>query len=328
VGAPDRPDRDYGALATPRREEGAVRRPRAWTAAALLLLALLPACGGDPAAEPLPGTPGPGAALRLVSYDFRENQILVEVYAVAARRAGVPVEVTHGVGTREVVAPALAQGVVDAVVDYTGTALAFARPDAAPARRTPEELHAVLERTLGGRGVTALRAAEAEDQNGFVVTTAFAGERGVTTLSDLAPLAAGLRFGGPPECPERPFCLPGLQQVYGLEFAEVRAVPSRAATAEALIAGQIDVGMLETTDARLSDSSLVLLEDDRGLQPHEEVVPLVRTAALERWGAPLRAAFDDVSARLTTADLVRLNRAVEVRGLTPAEAAERWWEQQ
>jgi osmoprotectant transport system substrate-binding protein len=290
------------------------------------VLALLPACGGDPETAPTPGTTSPAAALRFASYDFRENQILVEVYAEAARRAGVPVEVEHGVGTREVVSPALAQGVVDAVVDYTGTALSFARPDAAPARRTPEELHAALELTLGARGVTVLRAAEAEDKNGFVVTTAFAGDHAVTTLSDLVPLAPELRFGGPPECPERPFCLPGLQQVYGLEFAEVRAMPSRAATAEALHGGQIDVGMLETTDARLSGSSLVLLGDDRGLQPHENVVPLVRTEALERWGDRLRTALEDVSARLTTQDLVRLNRAVEIQGLTPAEAAARWWD--
>ena len=50
---------------------------------------------------------------------------------------------------------------------------------------------------------------EAEDQNGFAVTTAFAAEHGVGTLSDLADLAPELTFGGPPECPDRPFCLPG-----------------------------------------------------------------------------------------------------------------------
>ena len=262
----------------------------------------------------------------MASYDFNENQTLVEVYAEGARRAGVPVTVEHGIGTREIVSPALEQGLVDVVIDYTGTALSFARPDAAPAERPPEEVHAALERTLFTRGVTVLAAAEAQDQNGFAVTRAFAGEHDVTSLSDLAPIASELSFGGPPECPERPFCLLGLRQVYGLEFADVQAMPSRAATAEALRAGQIDVGMLETTDPRLAVRSLILLADDRGLQPPENVVPLVRTDALDRWGDRLRTALDEVSARLTTEDLVQLNRVVEVEGLSSAEAAARWWE--
>jgi osmoprotectant transport system substrate-binding protein len=214
---------------------------------------------------------------------------------------------------------------VDVVIDYMGTALAFARPSEPTGQRTPEEVHRALERTLFTRGITVLAAADAADQNGFAVTRAMAGEHDLTALSDLAPLAGGLRFGGPPECPERPFCLLGLQQVYGLHFAEVLSMPSRAATADALRAGQIDVGMLETTNPRLAISGLILLDDDRGLQPHENVVPLVRTDAIERWGDKLRTAFDEVSARLTTEDLVQLNRAVEVEGISPAEAAARWW---
>jgi osmoprotectant transport system substrate-binding protein len=70
----------------------------------------------------------------------------------------------------------------------------------------------------------------------------------------------------------------------------------------------------------------MLLVDDLGLQPHENVVPLVRTDVLERWGDDLRDALDEVSARLVTADLVSLNAAVELDGLTPAQAAVRWWD--
>ena len=102
-------------------------------------------------------------------------------------------------------------------------------------------------------------------------------------------------------------------------------MPSRSATVEALQSGRIDVGLLETTDARLDVQPVALLADDLGLQPHENVVPLVRTAVADRWGARLRDALDAVSARITTADLRRLNQAVEVDKLTPAQAAARWW---
>jgi osmoprotectant transport system substrate-binding protein len=103
-------------------------------------------------------------------------------------------------------------------------------------------------------------------------------------------------------------------------------MPSRAATVEALLTGEVDVGMLETTDAHLIDAALFLLRDDRSLQPRENVVPIVRTAVAERAGDRLRGALDAVSARLTTFDLIVLNRAVAIDGNTPREAAARWWD--
>jgi osmoprotectant transport system substrate-binding protein len=300
-----------------------VRRSAFRPVAVLLAVVGLVACGSG-GTEP-PGPAPPPDTVRIASYDFAENQVLAEVYAEAARRAGVAVSVQHGIGTREIVAPALQQGAVDVVVDYLGTALAFARPGAPRRDRTTEEMHAALELTLGARGVSALEPAAAEDQNGFAVTTDFAAEHGVGRLSELAPLAGELTFGGPPECPDRPFCLPGLREVYGLEFGTVLSMPSRAATVEALRSGQIDVGLLETTDARLGIAPVMLLIDDKSLQPHENIVPLVRTATLERQGNRLAAALDAVSARLSTADLSRLNRSVEVDGLSPADAAALWW---
>ena len=296
-------------------------RPRpVLVAVAVLLLGLLACSGGtDESSES-------DATIRFASYDFTENQILAEVYAEGVRRAGLPVSIQEAVGTREVVQPALQQGVLDVVVDYLGTAASFTDADASAQERTPEELATTLAAALDDRGVSVLDAAEAEDQNGFAVTTAFGAENGVGRLSDLAPLAPGLVFGGPPECPERPFCLKGLEDVYGLHFGEVRSMPSRGATVEALVSGEIDVGLLETTDARLSVAPVMLLVDDLGLQPQENVVPLVRTDVLERWGDDLRDALDEVSARLVTADLVRLNAAVELDGLTPAQAAARWWD--
>ena len=294
------------------------RRPTGFVSA--LVLVLLTACGAG-----TPDPAGPPTEVRFVSYDFPENQILTEVYAEAARRADLPVSVQHGVGTREVIAPALQQGVVDVVIDYLGTALAFFRPTVRNLSREPSEMHAVLSRTLGGRGVLALDPAEAEDQNGFAVTTAFGARHGVGRLSELADLAPELTFGGPPECPDRPFCLKGLEDVYGLQFGQVLSMPSRGATVEALLSGQIDVGLLETTDARLAVAPVMLLVDDKALQPPEHVVPLVRQDALDRWGEELRTALNQVSERLTTHDLVQLNRAVEIDGLTPEQAAARWW---
>ena len=73
-----------------------------------------------------------------------------------------------------------------------------------------------------------------------------------------------LTLGGPPECPERPFCLLGLKETYGLEFKEF--VPLDAGgplTVQALTGGQIQVGLLFTSDPAIATNGFVLLEDDQ-----------------------------------------------------------------
>lgn len=296
------------------------RRPRhlSLVAAGLAALLLSAACGG---AARTPVEPRDPAVLRLASFDFPENRMLAELYGERLRQAGFRVEVLTGLGTREVVAPALRQGLVDLVIDYTGSLLDYSGGSAAQAHGTPEAVRTVLADRLSGRGLSVLRPAPAEDANGFAVRTAFARDNGLTRLSDLRPLAGRLTFGGPPECPQRRYCLQGLQASYGLGFKAFRPQQTREATATALETGEIDVGLLETTYGRLVDGRVTLLTDDRELQPRENVVPVVRTEVLRRYGTRLTEVLDGLSARLDTADLIALNRLGTVDPRSPADVA-------
>ena len=81
-----------------------------------------------------------------------------------------------------------------------------------------------LEQAFAPRGVSVLAFAPAQDRNGFVVTGDLARRNGLEEISDLVPMAGRLAFGGPPECPQRPLCLKGLQDLYGLRFARFEAM--------------------------------------------------------------------------------------------------------
>jgi osmoprotectant transport system substrate-binding protein len=83
-----------------------------------------------------------------------------------------------------------------------------------------------------------------------------------------------------------------------------------------------------TTDGYLASGDLVLLADDRQLQPAENIVPLVRAAAVARYGARLGGALDAVSARLTTSDLISLNWRVTVAGNNVLAEARAWLQRQ
>jgi osmoprotectant transport system substrate-binding protein len=292
-----------------------------WGRAALLCVLLVLGCVAcvrpSVGAAPEPRDP---SRVRIASFDFPESQVVAELYARALRDAGIPVEVLSGLGTREVVAPALEQGQVDLVVDYLGSLLDYLGGSPAETHGRPEQVRAALLARLAGRGLTALAYAPAEDVNAFAVRADFARQHQLSRLSDLRALAGRLTFGGPPECPTRRYCLEGLQRTYGLRFAEFRPQPSRGATVTALESGEIDVGLLDSTSGQLGDGRLILLVDDRSLQPRENVVPVVRAELVQRYGTRLTAPLDAVSTRLTAADLVRLNHIVAVSPVDPAEA--------
>jgi glycine betaine/choline ABC-type transport system substrate-binding protein len=132
-------------------------------------------------------------------------------------------------------------------------------------------------------------------------------------------VASQLTFGGPPECPERPFCLPGLQETYGIEFAEFRPLDvGGPLTVEALRNGDIDVGLLFSTSSVIGDEGWVVLEDDQGLQAAENITPVVRTEVLDD---VVTERLNAISAALTTENVTELNGRVEIDGEDPVDVA-------
>jgi osmoprotectant transport system substrate-binding protein len=289
----------------------------------VLVLVVLLAAGCQRGQSPPPPEDPRRPTIQLASFDFPESEILGELYGQALRQHGFPVELVVQLGAREVVAPALEQGKVDMVPEYLGSALNFLNDRDRVATADPGLTHARLEQAFAPRGVSVLAFAPAQDRNGFVVTGDLARRNGLEEISDLAPMAGRLAFGGPPECPQRPLCLKGLQDLYGLRFARFEAMPSRAVTAAALDSGEIDVGMIETTDPNLIEADLVQLADDRNLQPADNVVPVVRREVLDAYGPPMVTLLNAVSAKLTTAELTKLNRQV-AEGRPAADAVAAW----
>ena len=200
-------------------------------------------------------TVGPSASdgLRIASFDFAESVLLAEMYAQVIESTGIPVVRLGAIGPREIIAPALELDQIDLVPEYLGTALQYAgAPEPDP---DTDSALAELDARLSQRGLTALDAAAAQDKNVFAVTAELADEHELENISDLSPLAAELRFGGPPECPDRPFCLAGLESVYGLRFAEFVPHRSLRFTAEALRREEIDVGLMFSTASALVTST-------------------------------------------------------------------------
>jgi osmoprotectant transport system substrate-binding protein len=173
-----------------------------------------------------------------------------------------------------------------------------------------------------------LTPAPAQNQNVFVVGRADADRRAIRAVSDLSQFPRGVVVGGPAECPRRPHCLLGLRDVYGIRIRRFVPLEGQGQTLAALEQGVVDVAVLFTTDGALGDPGVVPLDDDRGLQPVENVVPVVSSRALERYGTDLSGALDAVSARLSSGTLRFLNWRTTFADNSPATEARNWLERQ
>ena len=190
------------------------RRGIARTAAvgAGVLVGLLAACGSSSPTPDRTATALGDDAITIGAFDFAESELLGELYGQALEHRGFAVQRAFGIGPREIVAPALARGLLELVPEYAGTALTFFSLGAAMPSADVATTHSALQQAVGPRHLTALAAAPAQNANDFVVTSETAQRDGIHSLTDVARVASQLTFGGPPECPRAP-ALPGRAEV-------------------------------------------------------------------------------------------------------------------
>lgn len=293
-----------------------------------LVLVLLAACGGTAAPGASGAASAPKPIVKIGSFNFTESTILGELYGLALENGGFKYEHRSKLGNREIVFPALEKGEIDFVPEYLATSLAFVTKastkvgDAATAQKQFQD-------ALKPKAITALEFAPAIDTNAFVVTKATADKHGLKKMSDLAKVGGQLVLGAPPECPQRPFCLQGLKDAYGITFKDFKPLDAGGPlTVAAVEAGQVDVGLLFSTDASIAVKGFVLLEDDKKLQAADNVVPVVRDALLSQSGDDLRRIVNGVSAKLTTKELTDLNKLVGIDKKDPKDVARDWLKKQ
>jgi len=265
---------------------------------------------------------GPGGPKGLivvgVSGAFTENQIVAEMYAQVLERAGYTVERQFNLRSREISQNALESGQIDLKPEYLSSLLLFLNPNAQASSDTAGVANQD-RRLLQPRGITVLRPSPAQDTNAFVANAKTAQRFGLRTMSSLAPVAGRLTFGGPPECAQRPFCMPGLHKVYGILFNDFKALDvGGPQTIAALKADEVQIGLLFSTDPNIRQNGFVRLVDDKHLQNAENITPVIRS---DKLNPEVRRLLDAVSAPLSTDRMTGLIRQVVIDGKTVADVA-------
>ena len=297
---------------------------RALTAAAVGAgLLLVTACGSS--SNPTSNAPAGGGStaptdtIVVGSANFQENVVLADIYAGALKAKGVKVTTKLNIGSRETYIPALKDGSIDLIPEYSGVLLQYF--DKAATAVSETDVYAALQKAAP-QPLTVLTQSAAEDKDAIVVTKETAAKYNLKSIADLTAVASKLTLGAPPEFQTRADGIPGLQKTYSVKFKTFKKLDAGGPLTEnALKNGQIDAGDIFTTDPLIAKNGWVVLEDPKNLYTAQNVVPLINS---KKASANVKAALDAVSAKLTTDDLVKLNEQVSLEKQNAETVAQKW----
>ncbi len=280
----------------------------------LLASLVIAACSSD-------NDPADGPTIRIRGQAFSESETIAQVYAQYLEAKGYNVEVLIAAGFRTEAIDSLRNRNVDLIIDYIGGALSALAPEAGPSA-DPDEIVGIIAPLYEGFDATLLDYSPAVDGDALVAR----GDLAATTISDIADL--GVILGASAACFERPQCYLGFTDpaIYNITFADEVTIEFGPLLGEALSTEEVDVVVWNTTAPQIEAEGFKLLVDDKGLFPAQNIAPIILTSVLDAYGDQLRDDLNELSSRISTADLLAWNTETDIELREPDDVAAEWLE--
>ncbi len=274
---------------------------------------------------------GAAAEITVSSKIDTEGGLLGNIIALALEDAGLPVERRLQLGGTQVVREALLSKQIDIYPEYTGNAAFFFNEADSDVWKDAKAAHArAAELDSKQNDVTWLDSAPANNTWAIAVTGPVAEKNNLTTMSDFGAWVSGggnIKLAASTEFVSSPAVLPAMQSTYGFTLTPDQTVilsgGDTAATIQAAARGTsgVNAAMVYGTDGGDGATGLVVMEDDKGVQPVYEPTPIVRAEVLKEYPS-IPDVLNPIFGGLDMATLQKLNGRIQVGG-EPAEAVAR-----
>ncbi|MCX4987421.1 MULTISPECIES: ABC transporter substrate-binding protein [unclassified Streptomyces] len=272
--------------------------------------------------DPLQGDAAKGGTVVVGSNNFPESILLADIYGEALKSKGIKVSYKLNIGSRETTYGLIKNGTITVLPEYNGALLAYLDAKATPT--TVEETSKAISAKLDPK-LALLTPSEAQDKDAIALNEATAKKYSLTeksSIADLADVAKDLVIGGSPEFQTRQQGLKGLKSEYGLDFKNFKALDAGGKiTVTALKDNNIQAADIFSTDPTISKNKFVVLQDPKNLFGFENVTPLTYKSDLPAAGVSV---LNDISAKLDTETLVKLNSEVQEGSKDPLDVAKAW----
>lgn len=289
-----------------------MRRYRTLALGAAALALVMSACSSGGSGSPSESAAANKPTVKVGSAGFWEAAVTAEMYAQALEAKGYTVDRHLEIGERPAVHAAFDAGEVNLIPEYLG-GLAGQGLGITELSPDPQTAWDNMQNALDTKGWVSFDFSPGTDADGFAVRKETATQFGLVTMSDLAEVADQLVWGVAPGCPDNPVCGPGLKDTYGIDLATLQVEslpPCSSDIATSLNDSAIDVAQVCTTQPEIASLNLVLLTDDKHLQPAQNLVPIASKELADAAGTELADTLNAITAKLTTEALTQLGASI------------------
>lgn len=258
------------------------------------------------------------------SKSFTESKTVSEIYALALENAGYKVTRKPNI-SNSVVYSATKSGQIDVYPEYTGTIVeAYLKKNGSG--KTADQMAKLASDGVKKDGLVTFKYAPGDDRQGIAMKTSVAKKYNIKTLSDLQKNADKIRFVSQGEFDKREDALPGMNKTYGKFNFKSQKDYDDSLKYKIMSQGKGDAAPVSTTEGQLATSEYTLLKDDKNLWPPYNLVPLANKKAVQSH-PKMEATLNKVDAKLTTKQLIKLNKKVDVDGQNYKQVAKNWYNQ-
>ncbi len=259
-----------------------------------------------------------------------EGSLLGSMIAQALTANGIPVKNRVQLGTTPVLRKAITSGEIDIYPEYTGNgAFFFNKPDDAAWKSPTSGYDLVKKLDSEANKIDWLTPAPANNTWAIGLRNDVAAPNNVKSMSDFGKWVMGggsVKLVGSAEFVNSAAALPAFEKTYGFTLKpDQLLVLSGGGTAATIQAAAqktdgVDAAMVFGTDGGIEAADLVVLDDDKGVQPVYEPAPIVRDEVLKA-NPKIADVLKPIFAGLDLKTLQELNARIQVNGEPAADVA-------
>lgn len=256
-----------------------------------------------------------------------EGGLLGNIIFLALQNAGLPVQDKLQLGGTPIVRDALTSGQIDIYPEYTGNAAFFHNEADSPVWKNATEGYARAAELDKPAGLTWLTPSPANNTWAIAVRKDVADGGSLKTMSDFGKYVADggeVKLAASSEFVTSPAALPAFQTTYGFTLTPEQLVQLSGGDTAATIAAAaqqtsgVNAAMVYGTDGGIAPAGLVVMEDDKAVEPVYQPAPVVRDAVLAEH-PQIAEVLSPIFEGLDLVTLQELNGRIQVFG-EPANA--------
>jgi len=265
-----------------------------------------------------------------------EGGLLGNIISQVLQANNIPVTEKIQLGATSVVRQAITAGQIDIYPEYTGNgAFFFNKADDPEWNDAAKAYAAVKQLDYDANKIVWLAPAPANNTWAVALRKDVADQNHLVTFSDFGKWVAGggqVKLAASAEFVSSPAALPKFEQVYGFTLKPDQLVTLSGGDTAATIAAAanqtngVNAAMVYGTDGGIAPSGLVVLQDDKGVQPVYQPAPIIREVVLNKY-PQIKDLLAPVFAKLDLTTLQTLNGRIQVGGEAAKAVAIDWLKQ-